>query len=49
MIDENILISAIKEQQIEDDSTYQMLYFDDSRDKIIETIENMRKKEQKQS
>lgn len=52
MIDENVLISAIYEQQAEDDKEYKLLYFDDNctaiykakkavRERIIETIENM--------
>lgn len=52
MIDETVLISAIYEQQAEDDKAYELMYFADNcreiyrakksvRDKIIETIENM--------
>ena len=54
MIDETVLISAIYEQQVEDDKAYKLMYFADNcraiyrakkaaRDKIIETIENMSK------
>lgn len=52
MIDETVLISAIYEQQAEDDKAYELMYFADAcreiyrakkaaRDKIIETIEKM--------
>lgn len=52
MIDETVLISAIYEQQADDDKAYELLYFADdcrkiyrakkaARDKIIETIEKM--------
>lgn len=57
MIDENVLVSAIHEQQADDDKSYNLLYFDDRataiyrakksvRDKIIETIENINRGEQ---
>lgn len=52
MIDETVLIAAIYEQQADDNKAYELLYFADgcreiyrakkaTRDKIIETIENM--------